>query len=85
MNCVPREVIKKLQFQEDCLKKREGLASINENVIKLICKKTKKNKEELLMNKSSDIRLKNEMKEMVDNMQKTNQSGRFHWFINLII
>jgi hypothetical protein len=79
MNCVPREVIKKLQIQEDCLKKREGLVSINENVIKLICKKTRKNKEELLMNKSSDIRVKNELKEMVDQMQKTNQSGRHDW------
>lgn len=79
MKSVPKEAFKKLQFQEECLKKREGFALINADVIKYICKKTKKNEEELLMNKSSEMRIKNEMKEMVDHKQKSNQSGRYHW------
>ena len=81
MNKIPLDLQKKLKFQEVCLSKKEDSSRSNNNIIKSICKVTKKNEDQLLMNKSPETRIKNEIKEIIEHRKNHSKLGKHSWYI----
>lgn len=86
LNDIPFNVKKNLNFQEACLHSRTKSLDFNKSISRYLARKTKKNEEELLLNKIDHHRAKKEFEELILNKSLTSFENNIpvsDWMMNL--